>query len=131
MFLACLAVCVGVSLATKPDDMEVLKKFYLKVRPWGFWGPVLAAARKDYPELKANTYFSRDAINVIVGIIWQTALVAAPIFMVIKHWQEFIIAMIVVAVTSLFLWRNWYMKLENYPDDLPVEYLPQSDANLK
>src|SRR5690606_39965459 len=54
MFIACLAVCVGVSLATKPDDMEVLKKFYLKVRPWGFWGPVLAELRKEYPELKAK-----------------------------------------------------------------------------
>src|SRR5690554_2176667 len=35
MFVACFVVCVGASLATKPDDMEVLKKFYLKVRPWG------------------------------------------------------------------------------------------------
>src|SRR5690606_1844535 len=55
MFVACFVVCVGASLATKPDDMEVLKKFYLKVRPWGFWGPVLAELRKEYPELKANT----------------------------------------------------------------------------
>lgn len=127
MFVACFVVCVGASLATKPDDMEVLKKFYLKVRPWGFWSPVLAELRKEYPELKANTHFNRDAINVVVGIIWQTALVAAPIFMVIKHWQEFIISMVVVVLTSLFLWRNWYVKLENYPDDLPAEYLPQGD----
>ena len=98
------------------------------MRPWGFWGPVLEAARKDHPELKANTDFGRDAVNVIVGIIWQTALVAAPIFMVIKHWQEFIISMVVVLLTSLFLWRNWYVKLKDYPDDMPVEYLPQSDS---
>ncbi|MGM8225448.1 sodium:solute symporter family protein [Cellvibrio sp. ARAG 10.3] len=130
MFAACLLVCIGASLATKPDDMEVLKKFYLKVRPWGFWGPVLEAARKDHPELKANTDFGRDAINVIVGIVWQTALVAAPIFMVIKHWQEFIISMIVVALTSLFLWRNWYVKLKDYPDDMPAGYLPQNDTGV-
>ena len=48
--------------------------------------------------------------------------------MVIKHWQEFIISMIVVALTSLFLWRNWYVKLKDYPDDMPAEYLPQSDS---
>lgn len=123
MFLACVIVCVAVSLMTAPDDMEVLKKFYMKVRPWGFWGPVYVELKKDYPELKTNTYFGRDAINVLVGILWQTALVAAPIFMVIKYWQEFIIAMAIVVVTSLFLWRNWYNKLEDYPDDMPAELL--------
>jgi Na+/proline symporter len=129
MFLACVVVCVVVSLITAPDDMEVLKKFYLKVRPWGFWGPVYTEAKKDYPELKTNTYFGRDMLNVLVGIVWQTALVAAPIFMVIKHWQEFIIAMIVVVLTSVFLWRNWYNTLENYPADMPQELLGK-DAGL-
>lgn len=119
MFLACVLVCVAASLMTAPDDMEVLKKFYLKVRPWGFWGPVHAALTKDYPALQKNSYFGRDMLNVLVGIVWQTALVAAPIFMVIKQWQGFIAAMAIVALTSLFLWRNWYKTLEDYPADLP------------
>lgn len=126
MFAACLAVCIIVSLMTKADDMEVIKTFYLKVRPWGFWGPVYAELKKEYPQLKANTYFKRDAFNVIVGVIWQTALVAAPIFMVIKYWQEFIVSMIVVVITSLILWRTWYNTLEDYPDDLPAKFLPQA-----
>ncbi len=123
MFLACIAACVIGSLLTRPDDMEVLKKFYTKVRPWGFWAPVLAEVQKDYPQVGANKNFARDAVNVLVGIVWQTSLVAAPIFMVIKHWPEFIAAMVVAAITSIFLWFNWYQKLEDYPADTPAEIL--------
>src|SRR5690625_6867306 len=46
-------------------------------------------------------------IYVLVGIIWQTSLVAAPIFMVIKHWPEFGVAMLIIAITSVFLYFNW------------------------
>lgn len=123
MFFACIAACVLGSLLTEPDDMAVLKKFYIKVRPWGFWGPVLAEAQKDYPQLGANKNFARDAVNVAVGIVWQTALVAAPIFMVIKHWPEFVAAMAIAVATSIFLWFNWYKKLEDYPADTPAAVL--------
>ncbi|WP_111642621.1 sodium:solute symporter family protein [Marinimicrobium alkaliphilum] len=126
LLLASAAACVLGSLLTPPDDMAVLKKFYLKVRPWGFWGPVYRELLKDYPELKRNEDFGRDAVNVVVGIIWQTGLVAAPIFMVIKHWPEFVMAMVVVAITSVFLYFNWYLKLRDYPEDLPAEYLPEN-----
>ena len=119
MFVACIAACVIGSLLTKPDDMDVLKKFYTKVRPWGFWAPVLAEVQKEYPQVGANKNFARDAVNVVVGIVWQTALVAAPIFMVIKHWPEFIAAMLVAIATSIFLWFNWYKKLEDYAAGTP------------
>lgn len=123
MFIACIAACVIGSLLTKPDDMETLKKFYTKVRPWGFWAPVLAEVRKDYPNVGANKNFARDATNVVVGVVWQTSLVAAPIFMVIKHWPEFVIAMVIAVATSIFLWFNWYKKLEDYAADTPVSLL--------
>jgi len=123
MFIACIAACVIGSLLTKPDDMEVLKKFYTKVRPWGFWAPVLVEVQKDYPQVGANKNFARDAVNVVVGVVWQTALVAAPIFMVIKHWPEFIVAMCIAIATSIFLWFNWYKKLEDYAADTPASLL--------
>lgn len=131
MFVACIAACVIGSLLTKPDDMDVLKKFYTKVRPWGFWAPVLAEVQKDHPQVGANKNFARDAINVAVGILWQTSLVAAPIFMVIKHWPEFIVAMVIAIATSIFLWFNWYKKLEDYAADTPASALQgTSDEHL-
>src|SRR5690606_7363370 len=108
--------CVIGSLATKPDDMEVLKKFYVRVRPWGFWGPVLKAAQLQHPELKGSNTLGRDWMNIAVGVVWQTALVAASIFMVIQFWTEFMVAISVVAVTSVFLWKFWWCTLRDYPE---------------
>ena len=85
--------------------------------------PMGATLKKDYPQVGANKNFARDAVNVAVGIVWQTSLVAAPIFMVIKHWPEFIATMVVAAITSIFLWFNWYKKLEDYPLDTPASAL--------
>jgi len=115
--------CVAGSLLTPPDDMETLKNFYFRTRPWGFWGPVHAALKKDYPTLTANTGFGRDMLNVAVGIAWQTSLTAAPIFLVIQDFQSMLISLSVTVVTMVILKFNWYDKLEDYP--VEVEARPQ------
>ncbi len=123
MLAATATACIAGSLLTKPDDMAVLKTFYLRVRPWGWWGPVYQELKIDYPNLRKNQEFGRDAVNVVVGIVWQTSLVAAPIFMVIKYWPQFMAAMAVVVLTSVFLYFNWYRNLRDFPEDLPSETL--------
>ena len=37
------AIWLTVTLLTRPEDMEVLKEFYLRARPMGCWGPVRRA----------------------------------------------------------------------------------------
>lgn len=123
LFALCLCTCVISTLLTPATDLQVLKKFYLKVRPWGYWGPVQEAARLEYPAIQTNTNFYRDMVNVVVGICWQTSLMAAPIFMVIQYWREFAIALTVAAISTLFLWRNWYIHLQDYPKDIPPQLL--------
>jgi len=123
LLLICMITCVGASLKTSPTDMAILKKFYMKVRPWGFWGPVHQACLADHPNLSKNANFTRDMVNVVVGTVWQTSLVAAPIFLVIRHWNEFFIAMSIAIAATLFLWRNWYVHLKDYPADMPRELL--------
>lgn len=118
MFALCLAACVITSLLGKPDDMEVLKEFYRKTRPWGFWKPVLKELQKDYPEISGNKEFKKDLTNVIVGLIWHTSLTAAPIFMVIEDWTAMTIATGIAIVSSWFLKVNWWNKLSDYPDDI-------------
>lgn len=131
LFVICLIICVVASLVTAPTDMVILKKFYLKVRPWGFWGPVHQACLQEHPALLKNTNFLRDMINVVVGIVWQTSLVAAPIFLVIHHYSEFALCMGVAAACTIFLWKNWYQHLEDYPADVPNELLAgTNDAHL-
>jgi len=114
--------CFVGSYSTEPDDEEVLKNFYLKTRPWGFWKPILKKLQAENPEIQANTDFGRDIFNVVIGIIWQTALVAAPIFMVIQDWNKFFVAMVVIAICTVILKFNWYDKMEDYPADFnPLE----------
>ncbi len=112
--------CIAGTLATPPDDEEVLKQFYLKTRPWGFWGPIHAKLAQEHPGLERNTGFMRDATNVLVGVLWQTALVATGIFLVLQEFTAFAAAMTTVLVTSAVLKFNWFDKLEDYPADLAV-----------
>ena len=100
--------CFLGTLLTKPEDDEVLKAFYRKVRPWGFWGPVLAQVRAEDPSFQPNPDFVRDMFNVVVGIAWQTSLIALPIYVVIRRYEFAMIALAVVVVTSVTLKFAWY-----------------------
>ena len=115
-FLVILAISTAasiiVSLITKPENPEILKKFYKNVRPWGFWTPVLKMVLEEEPDFKRNTNFSRDMINVAVGIAWQTCLITLPIYIVLKQYKPMVITIALLIITSVFLKINWYNKLE-------------------
>jgi Na+/proline symporter len=99
--------CLLGTLLTRQEDDEVLKEFYRRVRPWGFWGPVLKKVLADDPTFQRNPDFLRDMFNVAVGICWQIALVALPIYIVIQD-SRALIALAVVLVTSVILKFTWY-----------------------
>ncbi len=117
LFAGCITVCIVTSLISGPDDIEVLKEFYIKTRPWGFWKPVLREAQLDNPGILPNTNFKRDLFNVVIGLIWHTSLTASPIFLVIQYWPEFIISLGTALVTTVILKINWWDKLEESPCD--------------
>nr|MBX2858275.1 Na+:solute symporter [Cellvibrionaceae bacterium] len=117
LLLVCSLACVLGSLLTPPDDMAVLKNFYFKTRPWGFWQPVYLELKKDYPDLQKNTDALRDTVNVAVGIVWHSALTSIGILLVLQQWFALAIALVVCAFASVFLKINWYNRLENYADD--------------
>jgi Na+/proline symporter len=98
---------------TKPDDEEVLMKFYKNVRPWGFWKPIREKVQKVDPAFEPNKDFGRDAVNVLVGIVWQMSLVVLPIYLVIHNMSAFLITLAITVVTMIILKFNWYDKLKN------------------
>ena len=107
VFAISLFGCLIGTLATRQEDDEVLMEFYRRVRPWGFWGPILKKVQADDPAFERNPDFLRDMFNVAVGICWQVALVALPIYIVIRHSGAWI-ALAVVLVTSFILKFTWY-----------------------
>lgn len=111
LLLLSLAGCVVATLATPPDDMDMLKSFYRRVRPWGCWGPVRDAVLAEDPAFPVNRGFKRDALNVVLGTIVQTALVALPIYVVLRRFDGIAACLALVAVGGAILKKTWYDRL--------------------
>jgi Na+/proline symporter len=98
-------------LLTKPEPDDVLMEFYRTIRPWGFWKPILEKCRAQTPQLEPNRDCARDWVNVFTGIVWQIAMVAAPIYLVIRQWPRFWLWTGVFGATSAILKFTWYERL--------------------
>ncbi|HJQ80211.1 MAG TPA: sodium:solute symporter family protein [Lacipirellulaceae bacterium] len=112
LFLISLAATLAGSWLTRPESEDVLVNFYVRTRPWGWWGPIREAAQRRDPTFQPNRNFARDVFNVVVGVVWQTAFVALPIYIVIHYWNAAAICLAVIVVTSAILKRTWYDRLE-------------------
>lgn len=104
--------CIVGTLLTKPEDDEVLKKFYRTVNPWGFWGPIRAKVMAEDSNFKPNHSAVRDLSNVAVGIVWQLCLVVLPIYIVLHKWSWAGGIAMLLAATSVYMKFNWYDKME-------------------
>jgi hypothetical protein len=99
------AAIIG-SLATAPQDEGTLLSFYSRTRPWGFWRPV---RRRSFA---VPGRFGRDAFNVLVGIAWQTGLVALPIYVVIRDLRGALASLAVIVLGTLVLRWTWWGQAE-------------------
>ncbi len=115
IFINSIIGCLLGTLLTKPENEEVLMKFYYNVRPWGFWRPIYEKIIKLVPQFKANKNFKRDMFNILIGMIWQITLMSTPVFLVLREYSSLIISLSVLILTSLILKFSWWNKLEeNY-----------------
>jgi len=103
-FICCI---IGTYMAPPADD-ETLIKFYINVRPWGLWQPVLKKAQMRYPQITANKNFKRDAFNVAIGIIWQCCLTILPMYIVVRQGWGFFAAASLLFATTFILKKTWY-----------------------
>ncbi len=115
-----LVGCFLGTFLSQPEEQEVLKDFYRRVRPWGFWGPIRDQVMKEDPAFQRNKDFFRDMFNICVGTVWQTCFIVMAIFLVTRRFSSALTALIVLAVTSVILKFNWYDRLPPpTPDPLP------------
>jgi Na+/proline symporter len=124
--------CVAGTLSTEPEDDELLKSFYKRVRPWGFWGPILAKVQAEDPTFQPNRDFLRDMFNIVVGTVWQTSLVALPVYIVIRRFDAALIALGIVLVTAVILKFTWYdnLSIEEETDVAPQRGLGAAPAAI-
>jgi Na+/proline symporter len=92
-------------------NQVVLDSFYKTIKPWGFWKPVKARVMAADSSFVENKNFKIDMMNVAIGIVWQSALVAAPVFMVLRQWWPMTFTLIIILFTSAILKFTWWNKL--------------------
>ena len=115
-----LVGCILGSLLTEPEEDAVLMKFYMQVRPWGFWKPVIAKVHEYYPDFGSNNHFKMDLFNIIVGMTWQASLVFLPMTLITKEYPSLLWVCISILGTSVILKYTWWNKL----DELSRQTLP-------
>jgi len=109
---ASLIGCIIATLATSPTDEETLKSFYKKVKPWGFWKPIHDLVIAEDPSFEKNKNFGRDMLNILIGVIWQTSLVALPFFIIFHKFSAMTAVIAIIVVCSVALKYLWWDNLE-------------------
>ncbi len=112
--LLLLSSLIGGFLGTymKPaTETDVLDEFFKSVKPWGFWKPVRERVLAENPDFRFKNTFPADMFNIAIGIIWQTAIVALPVFLVLRQWGYTGLALVIAIATSAILKFTWWDKL--------------------
>jgi len=114
IFLISTVGCIAGTYLAPPTEEGVLKSFYKNIRPWGFWKPIHDKVVAEDPNFVKKTSFKRDAFNVALGIIGQTALVLLPIYFVLKQNIPMVLTAIVIAVCVFIMKKTWWDKLNEF-----------------
>jgi SSS family solute:Na+ symporter len=113
LFLISIIGCIAGTYSAPPTDIEVLKKFYKQVRPWGFWKPVHELVVAEDPAFVGNKRFKLDMFNVTIGIIGQSCLTILPMYFILWMKLPLIITIIILVIIAFILKKTWWNKLEN------------------
>ena len=107
----CLIVTVVATLLNKPADMDILVKFYARIRPWGFWGPVRREAVRRGLVPARDKMPAMDALNGILTAVFQLSLALLVFYAFLRKWTPFGIWVGVAAALAVLLYFTWYKNL--------------------
>ncbi len=103
------AVTLVVVLCTKPEPMDRLVSFYKRVRPYGWWEPVIAAAGEEYRNRESRPALFGLTLGII-GVSIGSIFIAVGLMLSMGGLMWSAIA---ATVVSAFLIRGTLRKL--YP----------------
>jgi len=107
-----LAATLAITMCTRPTDEAILLKFFERVRPFGFWGPIrrhsrLSARQLDDPAERLPL----AALNVLLGGVAILGIYLGPMYLV-GHWHLPAAGCLGVAVAAMVvLYFTWYRNL--------------------
>lgn len=104
-----IAMVIG-TILTRSTSESVLKEFYKRTRPFGFWGHIKNAIPQFILE-KVNKENRRDIIATFFAVPWQVVLFLAMMMIVMQRWDTFGWLLGMLAVLSIGLYYFWYRHL--------------------
>jgi len=102
---------IVIARLTRPADMEVLVKFYARVRPFGFWGPVRREAERRGLVPAGDPMPKVDALNGLLTMVFQFGLAMLPFYLFLRNWKQLGLWAGVVAAMAVVLYFSWYKTL--------------------
>jgi solute:Na+ symporter, SSS family len=109
--LASLGLTLLLGALLKPADLEVLVKFYAKVRPFGFWGPVRAEAVKRGLVPAHDPMPRMDMVNALLTALFQAALALVPFYLFLRRWSQMWLWLAILGLLAVVLYFTWYKNL--------------------
>ncbi len=109
--LASVALTLAFGVLLPPADREVLVKFYARVRPFGFWGPIRCEAVNRGLVPAADPMPRIDLLNSLLTALFQAALALVPFYLFLRRWPQMWVGIAALAVLSVVLYFTWYRNL--------------------
>jgi len=95
-----------------PTEENVLKDFYKRTKPWGFWKPIYEKVKAEDPAFERNKGFGRDMFNVVIGTIAQTLLVLAPLYLILHQNVPMVVSLVILVICIIILKKTWWDKIK-------------------
>jgi len=103
-------VLVG-TLVTKPTDEEVTRNFFIKTKPFGFWGKYHKYLDEETLKKMKKEHFY-DIISLPFAVTWHFLMMLIPVQLVLGHLgTEFAWSLSLFIISSTGLYFFWYRNL--------------------
>ncbi len=100
---------IGTLLTTATDE-SVLKNFYKRTRPFGFWTHIKNSI-SPYVLEKVNRENRRDIIATFFAVPWQVVLFLTMMMIVMQRWDTFGWLFAILVALSYALYHFWFKHL--------------------
>jgi SSS family solute:Na+ symporter len=111
VILGCLVVTVTCGFLAGPTDREVLLRFYARIRPFGFWGPVRREAVRRGLVPPRDKMPAMDALNGLLTAGFQICLALVPFYALFRVWTSAAIWGGAALFLGFLLYFTWYRNL--------------------
>ncbi len=118
---------------TKPEDDEVVEKFYRRTKPFGLWGPFKERlSEEERKEMNHEHLYDICAIPFV--LLWQVTMFLLPMQIIVRSFKAFGFTFVLFAIGMTGMYFFWYRKLppasspNKYPEPEPAPAAVDEDA---